>query len=251
MKHTTQLSFVILLAAIVLTNAVSLQADVIIDPFNGYQTLSASGTPAGPKNAFASLTDPIVLGGERDVWLSRTSSNSGSVSMDVDGSFNGALAYASSPATSGYALITYDGTDGSSALNYTGLGGIDLTQSGVNTGVAIGTTSDIGAAATFTVYSDATHYSTYNVPVLADIDFNFTRYFATFSSFTTGAGAAGGADFTNVGAITLKLDGTANPGTDIGVDYFVATVPEPSGSMLILSAGLVFILRRPHASRRA
>jgi len=210
--------------------------------------VSLGGPPNGPLNGMSFLTDPIVLGGERDLDVSRTSINSGGVSVDTNASFLGALAYSSSPATTGFATVTYDGTDGSSGIAYRGLGGVDLTQSNVNTGVAIGTTSDIGASATFTIYTDATHYSSVDVPVVADTSFTFTNYFVRFSDFQA-LGASGGADFKDVGAITLYLNGTTKPGTDIGVDYFVATVPEPSGSMLILSAGLLFIIRRPHGSR--
>ena len=235
--------------AIVFGAAFMVKADLVIDPFNSYQSLSTAGPPAGVKTAFSSISDPVVLGGERDVWLSRNSANSGSVSVDVNGSFTGALAYASSPATTGNAVISYDGADGVSGLNYTGLGGIDLTQAGANYGLALGTTSDNGASALFTIYTDATHYSTYTVPVASDFTFTFTRYFVNFNDFVP-AGGAGGVDFTNVGAITIGLDGNTNPGTDIGVDYFLATVPEPSGSLLILASGMILLLKRPHSSRR-
>ena len=198
MKFSPPASLLPLLAAMSLSSLTTAKADIIIDPFNSYQSVSLGGDPPGAKNTFSALTDPVTLGGERDVWLSRTSSNSGSVSVDVNGSFSGALAYASSPNTLGYAVITYDGTDGASGINYTGLGNVDLTQSGANTGIALATTSDNGASAQFTIYTDATHFSTFNVPVASDPSFTFTRYFASFSDFSVGSGAFGGADFKNV-----------------------------------------------------
>ena len=219
-------------------------ADLMIDDFSASQYFSVSGAPSGYKSAFNSVADLAILGGERDAFLERTSTNSGSISMDVNGSFTDAMAYASSPATSGRAIITYDGTDGSSAFNPTGLGGVDLTLGGQYHGLNIHTTSDIGASVTFTIYTDATRYSTYTLPVLADPTFTFVDYFVNWTSFTTGAGAASGADFTNVGAITLTMDGTTNPGTDIGIDYFAASVPEPSGAVLLGTVGLLWLGRR-------
>ncbi len=223
--------------------ATSARAELLIDVFDAAQTVSVSGAPLGPKSIFDSITAPGILGGERDVFLQRTSANSGSISVDVDGSFAGALAYASSPATTGSALMTYDGTDGASGINFTGLGGIDLTQAGLNLGINLSTTSDNGASVTFTIYTDATHFSLFTVPVLADPTFTFTDYFVDFASFVP-TGADGGANYTNVGAITVLLDGTSNPGTDIGIDYFAASVPEPAGSLLVLCAGLFWMMRR-------
>lgn len=227
-------------------------ADIFIDGFSDFQDVSVSGMPIGPKSTTDFLSGAAILGAERDIFLERTSSNGGSVSVDVNSSFADAMAFASSPATTGRGLITYDGVDGNNALDYEGLGGVDLTGSGQYYGLTLHSTSDLGATIRFTIYTDALHYSTYTLPVLADPTFTFARYFADFSDFTD-AGLSGGADFSNVGAIVMELDGTSHPGTDIGFDYFAATVPEPSGALLLLCAGMLLIFRsrnpRPQGQR--
>lgn len=218
------------------------KADLFIDGFSDFQDVSVSGMPTGYKSASDFLSGGSILGTERDLFIERTSNNGGSLSVDVNSSFGDAMAYASSPATFGRGIVTYDGIDGSNALDYTGLGGVDLTDGGQYYGLTLHSTSDLGASIRFTIYTDETHYSTYLLPVLADPTFTFARYFADFADFTDG-GVDGGADFSNVGAITMELDGTSHPGTDIGFDYFAATVPEPSGALLLLCAGVVLILR--------
>src|SRR5262245_8697057 len=61
---------------------------------------------------FSSVLAPDALGGERDIFLSRTSANQGAVMVDVGMTVTGALAYASGVNTKGSALIVYDGIDG-------------------------------------------------------------------------------------------------------------------------------------------
>ena len=239
----------LLMATTLLLVASGARADILIDSFIDFQDVSISGGPVGFKSNWATQTAVSILGGERDLYVERTSANSGSISMDVDGSFPGALAYASSPATLGRGIITYDGTDGSNGINYTGLGGVDLTASGQYLGVALSTTSDVGAVVRFTIYTDETHFSTFSSSILADPTFTFQSYFTRFSDFTD-SGVDGGADFTNVGAITVELDGSSHPGTDVGIDYFAATVPEPSGAMLIFCSGMLLMFRDRRNHRR-
>jgi large repetitive protein len=236
-------TFRLLLLTACLNLATQASGDVEIDSFDTYHELILSGAPAGPKSIFEAVTVGDVIGGERDVLLERTSANSGSISMDINASFSGALSFASSLNTSGSALMVYDGADAIAGINYTGLGGVDLTEGGINKGLFLGTTSDLGANVVFTVYTDETHYSRFSMFVGADISFTFDGYFAEFRNFSA-LGLDGGADYSNVGAITLLIDGTSNPSTDVGFDYFVATVPEPSGAFLIMSAGLVLMLNR-------
>lgn len=237
------------LSAILALTAPLLRADILIDPFTDFQYTAISGGPVGFQSSWDAISAGSILGSEREIYIERTSANSGSISMDVDGSFTGALAYASSPATRGRGIIVYDGADTNGAIDYTGLGGIDLTDAGQYLGVALSTTSDLGATVRFTIYTDATHYSTFTNSILADPTFTFQSYFTRFADFSA-AGVDGGADFSNVGAITVELDGTSTPGTDIGIDYFAATVPEPSGAMLIFFSGMMLMFRGRRHSRR-
>lgn len=223
----------------------SAQAILTIDDFDSFSFLTVSGPPAGPMSNFASYTTAQALGGERDAMISRLSSNSGAVSMDISGSVASQLSYASAPFTSGSLFLSYDGVDGVSAFNPEGLGGIDITQSGANTGIFLRSTSDLGAELTFTIYTTADYVSTVTIPIAADPTFTFTDYFMPFSSFSD-IGSLGGADFADVGAITLFLDGST-PGTDVSLETVIATatpVPEPGGCLLVTMAGFVALRRR-------
>ena len=160
-------------------------ADIVIDPFTSDQYVEAAGFPVGPMTVSDLLTDTGVLGGERDLTVSRTSANAGSVSVDVNLSFTNGITYSSGPSTAGNALIVYDG------VNHAGLGGVDLTEASVNNRFVMGVTSDLGATVVVTVYTDATHFSQASVAVPADPSFNFTTVNVPFASFT-----AAGSNFT-------------------------------------------------------
>jgi large repetitive protein len=223
------------------------EAIVVIDDFNASYSLTIPGSNPGVTSLFASNATSEALGGERDIYIERTSGNSGAVSMDVSQSLASQLSYASAPFTTGNLLLVYDGADNSSILNPTGLGGIDITQSGINTGIFLRSASDLGSSITFSIYTDADRWSMLTLPIAANPSFAFTDYFGTFTSFTS-MGAMGGADFMNVGAISLLLDGST-AGTDVSIETVVATVPEPGGCLLIFSAGLMLLFRRKSARR--
>jgi large repetitive protein len=220
----------------------SAEAIVVIDDFDTYSYLNVTGPPAGPASLFSTYTTTESIGGERDVFIERTSANSGAVAMDISGSVASQLSYASAPSTSGNLLLVYDGTDGLNTLNPIGLGGVDLTQLGANTGVFLRSASDLGASITFTIYTDADHFSVVTMPIAADPSFTFTDYYTDFTSFSA-AGVSGGADFTNVGAISLSLNGST-AGTDVSIETVVASVPEPGSCFLIFTAGMAVLLRR-------
>ena len=178
----------------------------------------------------ADVLSGTILGGERDALINRTSGNAGSVEYDVNLSVAGALSYASGSFTSGNALISYDGNDNdASNLNHTGLGGADITGGLVNNQFRIMATSDLGADVTFTVYTDATSCSSGMISVPADPTFTFVEFLIPFASLTTGAGCSGGATFTNVGAVTMFIDGSTEA-TDVAIELFetIGDIPTPT-----------------------
>ena len=90
-----------------------------------------------------------------------------------------------------------------------GLGGLDLTEGGANVALRliIGADQNNGIA-TMTVYTDAANYSRAAVPIpntvtgAAD-----AKIYIRLQDFVTAAG--NGADFTNVGAVQLEIEGVA------------------------------------------
>jgi len=183
-------------------------AALVIDGFTDFQYVEVVGSIA-VNPASDSIAAASVLGGQRDITVTRTTANGGGVYVDVNGTMVQGIAYTSDPATAGTALISYPN-----------LGGFDLTQAGTNQWIEISTTSDLGASVVITVYSDATHFSTATVPVAADPTYTLAVAQVPFASFVA-AGPDGGATFTSVSAISLKLDGS-KAAVDMLVGHLIA-----------------------------
>jgi hypothetical protein len=216
--------------------------------------LDVNGLLAGNKSASTFAPAPEAIGGERDLYVERTSPNAGAVSTDVNMSIPGAYSYASGPMTTGYALLVWDGVDGngnSNSINFTGLSSADVTENGVNVGFLIRGASDLGATVVLTVYTDANNSSKATVTLPADPSFMFHDFFVPFSSFGIDQGA--GANFAQVGAITLLIDGRDRPATDVGVDLIlareIAQTPEPA-TIVLLGIGMISLGIAAHRRRK-
>lgn len=165
------------------------------------------------------------------MFVERTSGNSGGVSADVNNSLPSGLSYASGPVTDGNAIIVWDGGEATSAIDYAGRAGVDLTQGSLNNMISLLTTSDLGATLRLTIDTSSAKYSFFDLPIAADPAFTLALVNTPFASFTD---VGTGADFTNVGAIELKIDGSTD-GVDVQVDELKA-IPEPSAAMLVVFA---------------
>jgi len=179
-----------------------------IDGFTTQQVVEARAPL--PSSQPSSLADPDVLGGERDLFVELTESTSpiASVSLMSDG---GLLYLASNSGATGNAKIVWDGADANAlAVNPTGLGGIDLTQSDGNTMTGIALTSGVdhpNSKITLRVYSDGGNWSEYTttVPETASGLASGQAIFRFDDVPTNRAGQ--GADFTRVGALELTFEG--------------------------------------------
>ena len=186
-------------------------AGTSIDDFNNaiVQTVTAnSGSPTASDAAdYAG-----ALGGERDLQAQLTSGGAGE-SVTID-SQSGRLLFSSTASAQGTFVATYDGDDDSgSSLTFTGLGGVDLTDSGNSIGIQARIRADqANSTLRLRIYTDGNNFSEsipFTVPgTNADTDVVFA-----FADFTTGVGAAGPANFTNVGAIEVTI-ATNVDGTD-------------------------------------
>jgi hypothetical protein len=185
-------------------------------------------SPAMPTSpVFSGLTPaPGAIGDARGITLTRTSGG-GIVQADVNLSLPATFSLFSSPATQASALLKYDAS-AAMALNPTGLGGKNLT--GTVTGHVA---SDLGGSLVFTFFTDATHFSQVTLPVGAGSAFDIS---VPTSGIGAGPGAAGPADFTNIGAVTVQVDSTSGAGnfflTNLGITG--AVVPEP-GTLAVFS----------------
>jgi uncharacterized repeat protein (TIGR01451 family) len=179
---------------------------LIIDSFDS-TTQSVVVTGTGPDSRSSSMLAPEAIGGQRDLRV-ELDSGSGDVRIRVNHLDNALLRYDLDRNLVARGLVTWDGQDNDAdQLDATGLGGIDITESGVNLGLRILSGINLpGGSMTFRVYTDATNFSSYTlgIPVVQDGDplAASTIFFADPLWVPTGIGV----DLTNVGAIQLEID---------------------------------------------
>ena len=219
------------------------QASVVIDNFDVTQSITAPPTTFGFVNGATSS----IIGGQRDVTVSRSSGFA--FAQFTSNLVPSVLLFSTDFGTSGLAVIQYDGADNSSAFNPTGLGGVDVTESGVNKGLSITGGADLaGATILFELFTNATQFSTFLFVTPVDLS-GTTTSFIPFTSFI------GTADPTNLGALRITLTNPIDRDIALQLTAFtppLATVPEPSALGLVVTAGLsglFFTRRRRRAGR--
>jgi len=197
-------------------------AGTSIDDFNNAVVQTVTGTNAVPTASDAS-DHAGALGGERDLFVQLTSGGPGeSVTLD---SQVGRLMFNSTDSAQGDFIAVYDGNDNDAlATAFTGLASEDLTDGGASTGLQLSVRADqANATLRVRLYTDATNYSdaSFTIPVgITDTDVVLDYA----SDFGVGAGAAGAATFTNIGAIEVFIDTNTN-GTDGRVSLLGAFGP--------------------------
>lgn len=199
-----------LLLALFVTGVV-LAATLVIDNFNtGADTVRAQ---AGGTNS-ATRTG-TMLGGERDIFVTATGT-SGNVRVEAG---NGLLTFSSDVLVSGTALITWDGVDGLANTLSLGMGSVDLTDGGTNTGFRLRIVeADNPATITIRAYTNTTgNFAQYVLQVPAGISApGSVDLFIPFTDFTPSAFT-----WTDVDALTLFIQGTQN--ADLALDFFETT----------------------------
>jgi uncharacterized repeat protein (TIGR01451 family) len=173
------------------------------DPPQGVSA-SSSGSLIGA----SSVSTMEVIGGERDLTVELTSATGG-VSLNVNAFNLELLEFNSSTRGGGRGAIVWDGPDGDAlTLDPTGLGGIDLTDSGVSEGFLLTAGVDQnGVTVTVRAYTDATSFSEGTWAVTNTGGMSIDSLFIEFAGFSQGSTATAAADFANVGAIELLIDG--------------------------------------------
>ena len=204
----------------------------LVDDFSADQTLLLF-SPGG--NLASSAAGGGIAGLERDLELNRTSGTG--ITMVASG---GALAYTHIGIAAGDGTMVWDGVDGLPAIDHTGLGGADFTDAGLSNEFAVVfLASDFVAnGLTFTVYTDATNFSS----LTADLPAAAGTLILPFASFVQGG--VGPADFANVGALEVFIDGSAPSTINISLDTIQTVSPEPSTFALLMGSLTVLAVAR-------
>jgi hypothetical protein len=213
-----------------LATGVALAAKTNIDHFDTTQTISIVMPVPLPTTVVDSIADALVLGGERDVIATMTSGVNATdrLKVDVNPGGNSYFTYSSDVTINGTAEIQWDGSADAtkSNLDYTGLGGIDLTEAGARDRILLGVTQDdVPVNITIYVYTDASNWSYAVFGLTGGIQAYAPRTFtATFANFVVGGGT--GVDFTNVGAMTLFVDASVPVSTGLDLSLHLIGITD-------------------------
>ncbi len=209
--------------------------DTLIDHFTSSQTVTVSGAGTNPVTASGQLDDTNILGGERDILVTRTG-GSGIVEAYSNVATSSYLTHGQGAGTLGSTLLTYDGNDSSNSLNPTGLNGKDLTNGGTDDRFQVLVpTSDQGAVLKITVWTNASSCSSQTITISTAVT-NPTTLNFVYTGFTTGTGCTSAATFSNAGAIQLLIDGRSTTALDMTIDL-ITTAGAPTSAVL-LSGGV-------------
>ncbi|QDV69471.1 Large cysteine-rich periplasmic protein omcB precursor [Rosistilla carotiformis] len=182
-----------------------------IDSFDETTDLVSDTTNDGVRVA-SSLADAATLGGERDIFVNKTSVN-GLVRISINDPLQpGILAFDSFSSGDGQWNVSWDGIDGDAlTLNDAGLGGVDLTSGGTAAGFRLQIGADnLGGTAIVRVYSDDGNGATTNRSSQTTLVIPDTGGSATSTEYIPFSAFIGTADFTQVGAIELDITGVPN-----------------------------------------
>lgn len=168
----------------------------------------ASASSTGSLVGSSSVVVSGVIGLERDLIVELTSATGG-VSLNANAFNLELLEFNSSTTAAGRGTVVWDGPDGDAlTVDPTGLGGIDLTDSGVSNGFrAIAGADQNGVTLTVRVHSDATSSSEGTIAVANTGGAATDALYIPFSDFTQSGSATNPADFTNVGALEFIING--------------------------------------------
>lgn len=211
-------------------------APVLIDDFTTPQTLCAGGDCGSP--SASGVVAPNAVGGHRFASIDSDESATGTSFLDVKDGANpvATAAFSNGPNTQRTLHFLWDG--GTDSGNDFGLAHVDFTGGGSNDRIRVAGKSDLGATGTLKLFTDSNHLSvaTFAIPANTAADSDpFVDVDVLFSGFAPGAGAAGGADFGNITAVTLDIGGPA--GLDAIIDFIDARdppqVPEPTALSLV------------------
>lgn len=177
---------------------------VLIDDFSTTSQVTTATTTTRIRTS--AMAAPEAIGGERDFYVELTSAT-GSVSLAANDVTPDVLEFTTSSVAAGRRMMIWDGVDGSGAtLNATGLGAVDLTGGGTGRYLVFLTGSDhAGGLLDVRIYTDSGNWSSGSIAIPETGGAATAEIVLPFASFVAQAGT--GANFANVGAISIEIAG--------------------------------------------
>ncbi|MCP4658271.1 MAG: hypothetical protein GY856_22895, partial [bacterium] len=180
-------------------------------------------TLTAPGQVGSTLPDTVsgggILSSERDIEVALLGGGFNTVEVQVLNGFG--CSHSQGVSVTATATLVWDGADGNAAvIDPTGLGGVDLTVGGTQDAFLLSLISaDLNSTLALSVFTDAGNASdmTLNLPGGAAND----AFAIPYNTFATFVGA--GADFTNVGAVVLTIDGSAVSALDVNIELLRTT----------------------------
>ena len=203
---------------------------LVIDDFAAPLTTNAvvglGGLP-NPVNATGGGAAAGAIGGNRGVALERTAGG-GTASVDVGLSTANALSVSTGAGVAANATVIYDG-DTNGTPNTSGLGGIDVTDSGANSVLRLLVESDQAGVVFRITFHDGA------VNTFLDLVTTGGNTFGSPQLLSGNLAALNQDILKNVGAITIDVFGPTS--FDVSMKQFTTAVPEP-GSLALVAIGL-------------
>ncbi len=228
----------------------------MIDDFVATQDVSVDAAAPPNQLNFASTVAPTAIGGERDLLVTKTAGVAGERVRARINPLGANLLRLTQDEANGTVVVSWDGFDGSGAIDASGLGGIDLGAGLVNPFFELNLTfSDVGGPIVLEVFEQGNignfAQATINAPggVASGSSLLLTKAFSDFIAFGS---SSLGAIFGNVGAIAMTIDAraVAQEGWDMRLDYLktrgtvpVTTIALPGG-LALMGLGLAAMRRR-------
>lgn len=200
-----------------------------IDSFDGNMTVSSVG--AGDEDVGV-LSTSSAIGGTRAI---KTQVTSGPSKVEVE-TLIGILYHSQNAQTSGNSRITWDGDSNPNGIDFSGLGGINLLQDNATALKVRVLSLDLSAQITVTLYdaADASGQTFSQGTVVLPVINSPEEVLIPFNSLN--ASANGPANLSNIGAITLFINGLS-PDVDlalewIGTNGICELVPDQNGRVI-------------------
>lgn len=196
---------------------------ITIDSFTAEQLVRAGSSPSQS----GSVSDPLgqaysMLRGKRSIRAAASSSSVQGLNITADVR-DGQFSHSQDSRVTGTSLIIWDGDLDADKLKANGLGGIDFTQDGASEFQLEITSFDFpnrkSVKLRVTVYSSDREVSEGSLTLDAPV-FEKTSFTIPFSSLVKTQAATQPVNLKSVGAITLLIDGSTTPASDLVIDWF-------------------------------